>query len=702
MSTRHVLTWNRTHTIGLVALSAYMLVVIGIASLSAIGWSTSVTSAPFWLQPAIAWWSIGLATCCLLVGAMRTSDLAFPIAATAIAAIAFVALELVGGTLNGTVADIALCIMLPLVFYAVVAFLPYLIGWLLIRRILAAAYAWTQHTPFARPARWIAGHPMLTGCWIALVAIVALAICVRCVDYVGFATGLFHMFLMPLTVLIVTAIAGCAGKPGHWVPVAFIVAEIALASEFTVIGMIAHGHKPQWDAFLMFVAPVTVIATLAYLIAAGIRRSRHGGGSTWDRRIAAAICVVIVTLCGTGFGVWWFLFRDQREPAKPASAAVVTAITDFAYRSAPLVMNHDIESATGNVNYSPASLWTAAAIAAQGADGNTQDQLNAAIGATSLSDTDYRTLMPSANGKYDGSQSLMIMANSVWIDESIVPTQHDAAVAAYRDTVQDLFDAETNTVDLSADDTAQRIQHWVEDQTKGLVSPLVNIGENEVLRIASAVYADMRWEDPFETSLTSDDTFHGTSGDTTVSFMHQDYESLDYYTGDGWKRVDIPFDNGGTFSILLPDKGRFDDVTAALGDAFGVTFAEALDDSGYSPQARVKLALPRFDVTDTFQNNTLIDVLRSFGVTDAFDMERADFSRMADVRPLYVEMIEQSTRIIVNEEGAEAAAVTFWGNAAGAAPQEQEIEFVVDRPFLYMLTTPDDIPLFIGAVRNIL
>lgn len=274
MGTRHILTWNRTHTIGLVALSAYMLVVIGITSLSAIDWSASVTSAPFWLQPAIAWWSIGLATCCLLVGAMRTSDLAFPIAATAMATIAFVALELVSGTLNGTVADIALCIMLPLVFYAVVAFLPYLIGWLLIRRILAAAYVWTQHTPFARPARWIAGHPMLTGCWIALVAVVALAICVRCVDYVGFATGLFHMILMPLVTLIIAAVAGYAGKIGHWILVACIVAEVALVAEFTIVSQITHGHGPQWDAFLMYIAPFAVITTLAYLIAAGIRRTR--------------------------------------------------------------------------------------------------------------------------------------------------------------------------------------------------------------------------------------------------------------------------------------------------------------------------------------------------------------------------------------------------------------------------------------------
>lgn len=123
-------------------------------------------------------------------------------------------------------------------------------------------------------ARWIAAHPALTGCWIALVTVCALAIFVRCVDYAGMATGLFHMALMPLAALIIASIAGYMGDPGQWLPIACIVAEVALVAEFTVVSQIARGHDPQWDAFLMYVIPVTVIATGAYLIATGIRRAR--------------------------------------------------------------------------------------------------------------------------------------------------------------------------------------------------------------------------------------------------------------------------------------------------------------------------------------------------------------------------------------------------------------------------------------------
>ena len=46
---------------------------------------------------------------------------------------------------------------------------------------------------------------------------------------------------------------------------------------------------------------------------------------------------------------------------------------------------------TGNVNYSPASMWMALAIAAQGANGTTRSQLNELLDG-SLTDSDDQSL----------------------------------------------------------------------------------------------------------------------------------------------------------------------------------------------------------------------------------------------------------------------------------------------------------------------
>lgn len=53
-----------------------------------------------------------------------------------------------------------------------------------------------------------------------------------------------------------------------------------------------------------------------------------------------------------------------------------------------------------------------------------------------------------------------------------------------------------------------------------------------------------------------------------------------------------------------------------------------------------------------------------------------------------------------NQAGAKAMSFTKAGADFASAPVDN-VEFTVDRPFLYSYVTPDGIPLFIGAVRNL-
>ena len=38
--------------------------------------------------------------------------------------------------------------------------------------------------------------------------------------------------------------------------------------------------------------------------------------------------------------------------------------------------------------------------------------------------------------------------------------------------------------------------------------------------------------------------------------------------------------------------------------------------------------------------------------------------------------------------------------AGGAMPPEEEVDFVLDRPFIFILTSMDGLPLFTGVVNN--
>ena len=55
----------------------------------------------------------------------------------------------------------------------------------------------------------------------------------------------------------------------------------------------------------------------------------------------------------------------------------------------------------------------------------------------------------------------------------------------------------------------------------------------------------------------------------------------------------------------------------------------------------------------------------------------------------------------VDEEGCEAAAYTVvMVEAGGAMPPDDEVDFTLDRPFLFAVTGDSDLPLFTGVVNQ--
>lgn len=83
------------------------------------------------------------------------------------------------------------------------------------------------------------------------------------------------------------------------------------------------------------------------------------------------------------------------------------------------------------------------------------------------------------------------------------------------------------------------------------------------------------------------------------------------------------------------------------------------------------------------------------GIVDAFEPSLANLENMA--KNMYVGSIFQSTRIIVNEEGTEAAAVTTAVLVNKASPTK----FYLDRPFAYVIVEKTSgLLLFCGEVRS--
>lgn len=77
----------------------------------------------------------------------------------------------------------------------------------------------------------------------------------------------------------------------------------------------------------------------------------------------------------------------------------------------------------------------------------------------------------------------------------------------------------------------------------------------------------------------------------------------------------------------------------------------------------------------------------------------SNFSEITGDMPIYLTAANQSVRVQIDEEGVKAAAYIEFPGATSPMPPEEIIDFVLDRPFIFAITT-DFIPLFMGTVNN--
>ena len=113
----------------------------------------------------------------------------------------------------------------------------------------------------------------------------------------------------------------------------------------------------------------------------------------------------------------------------------------------------------------------------------------------------------------------------------------------------------------------------------------------------------------------------------------------------------------------------------------------------------VDCALPKFKTECDYE---MSEILIEMGMTDAFDWQVSDFSRLGSYEDLNICIgrVLHKTFISVADMGTKAGAATVVEVAAeGAALEIKEVR--LDRPFVYMLVDCDtNIPLFIGTMLD--
>lgn len=360
-----------------------------------------------------------------------------------------------------------------------------------------------------------------------------------------------------------------------------------------------------------------------------------------------------------------------------------------------------------NLFFSPHSISQALAMTYAGARGDTQRQmaetlrfglpqerLHPAFNALDLS------LSPDSReaAGYDAEAFRLSVANSVWGQEGY------GFLPEFLDTLAVNYGGAVRPVDFRRDPEGARVRinAWVADETEERITNLIPpdaITDLTRLVLANAIYFKAAWLNPFDEGATINRPFHLLDGsEKEVPMMRQEANLL-YASGDGYQAVELPYEGSDVaMTILLPDRGSFREFEESLSGGSAQAILDGLD------HQLVRLTMPRFEMESAF---SLSDTLADMGMPDAFDDRAADFSGMdgqvcrarGDICLLISDVLHKAF-VSVDEADTEAAAATAVIVGVTRAVVEQDpVELVVDRPFLFVIRhRPTGAMLFLGRV----
>ena len=337
-----------------------------------------------------------------------------------------------------------------------------------------------------------------------------------------------------------------------------------------------------------------------------------------------------------------------------------------------------------NYMFSPLSVKMALALAANGAEGDTKNEILNTLGIKNLDE--FNTLSKDLIKRYSKTDVLCLnIANSIWINKDKTKQNFSND---FKSLATEYYNADVKTVDNK--NAVGEINSWVKDKTKGKIPQIIDNADNFWAMLVNAIYFKGAWENEFSTYLTKPDEFTNADGTKTQTDFMNKTSWIPYAETKSAKIIELPYKNRvDKFS----DSGEyigtdsFDDIDVSmylmLADSGINTEQElhaAIDGKSFE-RTYTKLSMPKFKIE---YSERLNDTLKNIGIQTAFNTKTARFEKMFDSGNMWFTDTIHKTFISVDEKGTEAAAVTAIGMAGASLPPEP-IELKFNKPFYFAI-----------------
>lgn len=446
--------------------------------------------------------------------------------------------------------------------------------------------------------------------------------------------------------------------------------------------------------------------------------------------MAILLCCSLWVSCSTGDGDFYDDMSEQvggdetdttktNDPVNPVDDTAVYMLPEPQYiqltstqKSISLGNNaftlhylkavNDADQTGKSFIYSPLSIAYLLSMVDNAAEGETRQEIERTLGFNlgSLDDAnEYYKMLIEKLPQTDPNVQLSI-ANAIFVNNRYTLKPQ------FQQDMQTYYKALAESLDFSSPATLGHINGWCNEQSHGMIpSILEQVDPDAVSYLLNAVYFKGGWTAKFDSQNTKAETFTCEDGSTReVPLMHQNVMAA-YFKTDDYSALKFNYGSGmWNMTIMLPEEGK---TTADIIDRLarngwlegGPTICHTMGDPVFKSY-EVDLKVPRFDTesdTDT-SDYTLIDLLKQMGIQKVFNPALAQIPNLCERVNLFIGMMRQKAAIKVNEEGAEASAVTVGGMETSVGPMEYpKTTFHANRPFVYAIQeASSDVILFVG------
>ncbi|MBR3942120.1 MAG: transporter substrate-binding domain-containing protein [Clostridia bacterium] len=337
-----------------------------------------------------------------------------------------------------------------------------------------------------------------------------------------------------------------------------------------------------------------------------------------------------------------------------------------------------------NYMFSPLSVKMALAMAANGASGETKEQILNTLGIDDLGN--FNKLSADLIARYSQTDALCLnIANSIWINKDKTSQSFSEG---FKQTATGFYNAEVKSVNNG--NAVQEINGWVSDKTNQKIPSIIRNADDFWAMLINAIYFKGLWENEFSERATKPDVFYSADGkESTIDFMNKT-NWFWYAKNNGAHILELPYKNRVE---QFNEKGeflgveRFNDLDVSMylimadkDICVAQTLSDVIEREAFE-NTYVQMSMPKFKIE---YDTNLNEMLLNMGIITAFDEQKADFTNMFDNGNMWFTKTIHKTFINVDEKGTEAAAVTAIGmEGTGLPPKPIVLKF--NKPFYFVI-----------------